>query len=150
MRKVTRTRRGDKVTQGPCGHTEGRGGEVWMLIPPCPLGPPSRNLHTGLIMSPCPAPDSELSKGGNALWLLCLSLATGKGQSCTRYIVRKPQAGHAWWAGVMGDRATEVARAPSRGSYNSRLRSWALSSRWQGPPEQASGLRAWWEAAAGQ
>lgn len=99
MRKVTRTRRGDKVTQGPCGHIEGRGGEVWLLPLPCPLRPPIMELtHSSL----CPAPDSELSKGWNALWLLCLSLAIGKGQSCTRYIVRKPQAGHAWWAGVSG------------------------------------------------
>lgn len=44
MRKVTRTRRGDKVTQGPCGHIEGRGGEVWLLPLPCPLGPPIMEL----------------------------------------------------------------------------------------------------------
>lgn len=161
MSRVTRTRRGDKVTQGPCGHTECRGGGVWMVPLPCPLGPPcvhpqthqscvSWDLHVGLIMSPCPSPDFELSKGGDDLWFPCLSLTTGKGQSCAKYNKRKPQSEHAWWGGVMGERAAIEVQAPPKRFCNSRLRIWVLSSRWLRPLEQGSGWRAWWETASGQ
>ena len=161
MSKVTRARRGDKVTQRPCGHTEGGGGEVWMVPLPCPLGPPrvhprthqscvSWDLHVGLIMSACPSPDFELPKGGDDLWFLCSSLTIGKGQSCVKHNMRKPESEHAWWGGVMGERAAVEAQAPPRRFCNSRLRIWVLSSGWQGPLEQGSGLRAWRETASWQ
>lgn len=47
-------------------------------------------------------------------------------------MARTPQAECAGWAGVMAERAAQVAYAPSRRSCNSRLRSCASSSRWQG------------------
>lgn len=51
-------------TQGHWGHTEGRGGEAWVLPPLYPSAHPITALTTELIMSQCPVPDSERPRAG--------------------------------------------------------------------------------------